>query len=270
MPQPRKLGLPLGLLAGFFALNLTIALGTTAAYYLGWGAGIAVGIISAVAVVVWGFVLGSVAVAIASIAAMAAAILGSLSITAYRDAARGEILRDVSVTDAVNHPTASGFYFNDAVVKTSCQGRYESSPTSRRSSARGQSYYAVPVVSADGESDTEVAVWAVCGELQACHKSWDSPLNAGLRVSPPFDSFIEATKAAQERCGLTSHPNAVLIEWVASPEEATSQKLEDYWFAVKFWNIAWLVTAVGIAAVTGFLRRKKGEAVPPATAAGPA
>jgi hypothetical protein len=165
-------------------------------------------------------------------------IICGLSLREYREAASGEIVKGISLHEASRHPKATGFSFADAGVRTDLSAVYEEHirPTGRTYTTHF--YYVAPVVITGWNESSPVEVWAACRNVND-EKAWEVPFKAGLRP-PPWDEsgYREAVGFAVQNHKLIASPEPVILLWVESPERALAGLLSDFWFGVRFWNVA--------------------------------
>lgn len=195
-------------------------------------------VILCVSIVVAAFVFKRASLAWSALITLVAGIIVGVTSREYIEAKNGEIVRDIEITQAAAHPNATGFTFTEGKVRGDLSGLYEerSRPQGRAPTLRF--YLAAPVVSEDWDATMSVTVWAVA-KTSIAPSAWEKPLKAGLRP-PSWDQegFGRAIALACQSHGLSAPAAAIAVFWVESPEQAIEGLLSEFWFGLKFWNVA--------------------------------
>ncbi len=225
----------------FVVLNGIVAVSALIAAYLSWVLAVLIAILLGLVVITISFLYRELSFSWTALMAVVAALICGMSIMNYYDVKDREIVKGVSLADAVNYPEAGGYYFTGGVVRTDLVGTYvrRSSSTSRSSTV--SYYYAAPVVGEGWVPGEVVTVWAVhC--VSEPKELWGQPLRAGVRPDAIFrEELAMAVEAAVNSHGLRSHSKAVMIEWTASPGAAVGAYLDEFKLNVLVFNIIWLV-----------------------------
>jgi|GEM_PF-3454345 len=243
---------------GILAINIAAAASSGVAVILPWGVGIGLAVLIGLAVVVWSFKVRRGVLFFAGIYACFGAVLVGMSIRNYVAAQAGGIVKDITLADVPSHSTAGGFTFNEGTVRTDLEGRYLSTRVDVNRRRESRWYYVAPVVPEGWTADDPVAVWGSCSDIASCREEWKTPHRAGVRLNPEtvtMKDYQEAARDAESRHGLRSHPGAVFITWVASPEAAIRDFLSDAKTTLLLWNIAWMATVLAVAVLE--LRKKR-------------
>ncbi len=210
---------------GLRAFLLLLVITAPAAWYWSLEAALVIAILVGLVVMVVESMRWGIEMLFAVLLATSAALGSSLSAYQYRELSGGQRITDILVAEAAAHPDAQAFTFRDGQVIGEMSGSHV---VRLRNSAMGNTvtfYFVAPVVSEGWQPDMPVPLWAVC-RLQssyACMFDWREPHRTGIRVHSIDESdFLVAVHNAEVRHGLTSAPDAPLIEWGASPTDAIS------------------------------------------------
>jgi len=178
----------------------------------------------------------------------------------FQDIKDREFLHNISLSEVVNKPEAGGYYFTNATVRSEYTTTFHKQTYDRRGSTT-TFFYAAPVTEDTWNPQQEIKVWAVCGPGDQI-KDWEKPFKAGLRARRlELEDFHAVVQQAIDQYGLKSHPNAVLIHWTPSPEQAAQIYLDNIIEAALVWNIIWLAGLIGTR-IYLFFKRKKISTIP--------
>jgi hypothetical protein len=179
-----------------------------------------------------------------------------MTLKEYKEVKGKAILKDVKLADAPKFSEAVGFKFTSGKVRPDMSGTYIDRSGGTDESSSIQFYYVAPVVEDDWTASQPVTVWAACQTVE-CTRQWKEDFRAGIKVSSlRKEDFAKAIAAAKSRHDLRSPPEAVIIRWVSSPEEAREKYKRDFWSALKIWNVIWIV---GFISARLFFRWKRPE-----------
>lgn len=243
----------------FIVLNGILAVSAMIAAHLSWGLAVVIAVILGLTTITISFFYREPSFSWTALMAVIAALICGLSITGYYDLKDREIIRDISLAETINHPEAGGYHFTEGNVRTDLMGTHVRRSKSSNRSSTVSYYYAAPVVPDSWRPGQAVTVWAV-QQSTLRKERWEQPLRAGLRTEALFKEELEAAVAdAINSHNLTSHPKAVMIEWVESPEAAVTAYLDEFKETALVLNILWLI---GLLAGRAFLSRRRKKKKP--------
>lgn len=153
----------------------------------------------------------------------------------------GTQARDVRVADALGHADAAVIFFKDGKPASDCVGEIEESDEDSRTT-----YYAVPYVANGWKKTHPVTVWITCRHDSA------NCLN-GTGVAMIAKTYTAGIAEAEKKCGLTSDPKAIRVEWIGSPEEEIRSGKKYLGYIAAGVNAFWVIAFLGMLAG---LRRK--------------
>lgn len=246
----------------FMVLNGILAVSALIAAHLSWMLGVIIAILLGLVVITISFLHREASFSWTALIAVVAGLICGMSILNYYDVKDREIVKGISLADAVNYPEAGGYYFTGGKVRMDLVGSYVKRSKSTNRSSTVSYYYAAPVVGETWEPGQAVTVWAVhC--VSEPKKLWEQPFRAGVRPDTIFrEELATAVRHAVNSHGLRSHEKAVMIEWVSSPDAAVKAHLDEFKSNVLVFNIIWLVGLL-LGRIYFFFRRgkekKKGE-----------
>lgn len=246
---------------GLLGLNLTLAAATLTAIALPWGFVIALAVALGLALVVLSFKLKRGVFFFAGIYACFGAVLTGMYARNYVVAKGAGIVEGISVAEAVNRPPAGGYIFRDGQARADLSGGFYSTHRDVNKARESSWFYVAPVVSEEWTPSDPVTVWAACGETASCKKDWALPFRAGLRLNAETTSmkdYRQAVASAESLHGIKSHPEAVFITWVKSPQAAIEKFKSDGIETAKIWNFLWLATVLG-AALIAWKKKRRAE-----------
>lgn len=238
-------------------LNVILAISAAISAHLSWGLAIVIAILLGLMTITISFFYREPSFSWTALMAVVAGLICGISINSYYDVKDREIVNGITLADAVNHREAGGYRFTEGTVRTNLMGTYAKRSESSRHSSSLSYYYAAPLVTDSWTPRQPVTVWVV---KQSVYKKehWEKPLRAGLRVEAIFkDDLAMAVREAESSHGLTSHPGAVMIEWVESPEEAQEAYFTEFKETALTFNIIWLVGLLCGRLYSYFRRKKK-------------
>lgn len=160
------------------------------------------------------------------IAAATAGIGGALAAFAHeraRELGAGEIVRDIAVSAAPEHPRATGFVFRDVRVLAGQAGSHHhvtySAPTSTSRSSKRETYYVVaPLVAPSWRTGDLIPAWAACatGREANCMSSLAKEQRLAAVTVPRQDLeyYSQAVAAAIRGHGLSASPGAPVVRLV--------------------------------------------------------
>jgi len=184
-------------------------------------------------------------------------IIGGMYGLEYQDIKGREFIRGISLADAVKKPEAGGYYFTEGKVRSEYTATFIRRTRDQKGRTTTTFFYAAPVTEANWTPQQEVMVWAVCGPGDNT-KDWEKPFKAGIRARKmEREEFRKVVRLAIDQYGLMSHPDAILIHWVPSPDSAAQDYLGKILEAVLIWNVIWLVGLIGVRIYLFFKRKKK-------------
>ncbi|MCW6035613.1 hypothetical protein K4A83_04915 [Spirulina subsalsa FACHB-351] len=168
----------------------------------------------------------------------------------YYEVARGETVEQISVSEAVNYPKATIFYFNNGAVNNNAVTIY--SRRVRNSADRTTRYYyyfVAPIVPSDWRIEDPISLWAACSttasSINPCRRDWQVLHQAGLRVDSGSNSYYkQAIQKATEDYSLQANSDAPIIEWVADPIAALKQKRFLFLIMISVSNIAFIAASL--------------------------
>ena len=244
--------LAVSLLAGLVAICAVMAAAAFVSMSMAWSFGIVVAIVGSLATMVLAYKWWRPSLAWAGLLALPAGVLAGMDAAAWADLSRSPHARDVLVAEAPAHADAAAFSFRDGTVRADLWGKSTRAGRSRRD------FWAAPVTGEGWTDDQPVTVWAVCDQMFGCKKEWSQPFRAGVRPSAPVsEHFGKAIADAETSRRLATAPDAAMIIWVPSVEQAIAEPLERLWFGVELWTITFVVTLVIWSAVAAWRRRSR-------------
>jgi hypothetical protein len=252
-PTPLIKLIPLSfiVLTGILGISLLISA------HISWVLAIIFSITLGLAVIVVSFLYRELSMSWTALCAVLAAILCGMYLSSYYDVKDREIIRDVSLAEAMKYPDAGGWIFTEGAVRSDLSATYAYRATHTDGTPTVSYYYAAPIITKNWNRGLPVTVWAVRQRYDK-EEFWDQPLKAGVRVDPHSrDHFRTAVGIAAQKHGLTSHENFIMVKWVPSPEKAVATYLEDFKSTAIIWYIVWLVGLLAGRIFIGFRRRKQ-------------
>lgn len=250
----------------FIVLNGILAISALIAAHLSWTLAVIISIMLGLVAITISFFYREASVSWTALMAVVAGLICGMYISSYYDVKDRAIVTGISLAEAVNHREAGGYTFNEGKVRTDLMGthvRRRSSGGRGSSSTSTSYYYAAPVVNETWNPRQPVTVWAV--QISYNKKElWEQPFRAGIRAEAIFaEELGAAVQDAIDSHGLNSHPGAVLIQWVRSPQKAVDAYLDDFKETAVIFNIIWLAGLLAGRVYIYLRRRKTKEHQPP-------
>lgn len=239
----RRVNEPLSLLLGVGLMVFCSAVAATISVAISETAGMATGILLPMVLYIAAIYWGGLRMVIGLIIGASAAVV--MAMTAY-PALRvilGDDAGEIPVEEVSVHPEAVSFRFAEAVTRSELLGVFQD-----RSGRSRSTYYAFPLVSEEWQGSEPIHVWVA---------TRDRPpepelllLRAGIRVLEEDEgSYRHATTDAEERYGLASARDSIIVELVESRQAYISELQAiavtsfsvflGLWFVT--WLLAWLV-----------------------------
>ncbi len=162
----------------------------------------------------------------------------------------GATVRNIPVAQATAYPGAAIFHFTDGRVLSRADWDVTVYGSTSKSTSSHELYTLgiAPIVGDGWTPDQPITAWAVTSSPNSGMPltDWSRPSRAGVRaVSSEVEDLRKAIVNVQERDGLKSAPDAVLIHWLDDPEAAVAGQ---YWRLFSFfaacvviWGILLLV-----------------------------
>lgn len=286
----------LAYLLGLLTLNITIAVAALLAAYTNVAVTMVGAIMTALVCIVASIrshratAAQRGAVMLAACVALGPSAICSTNIYDYFYAQRGEILKGVSLAEAVNSDDGRIFYLTNGIVMRDYEGTHIWTGNSHNNRTIRTFYRAAPIV-ADTFVDTStmrfdtstvtVKAWAVRSSahndasvlvdvpgtdtVTATGTDADGRVYtmAAIRAGRNIKDHRIAIAASLLGCGITTTETPLILELFASPEEALAGYLADALLACQYFNMGWVAgyPLLSVIAALVMLRKRRKASV---------